>query len=55
MLKKQIVEKQLTLKVKTGLKAGEHCWDAWNRLNPRDRGSVETFVDCCRNDNRCLK
>ena len=55
MTKKQVVEKQLIFRVKTGLKAGEHCWGAWNGLNPRDDRSIERFVDCCQNDRNCLK
>ena len=57
MTKKQIVEKQSLLKLKTGVKAGEHCWDAWNDLqqNPHQPSKIYTFVSCCRGDNKCLK
>jgi hypothetical protein len=55
MTKKQVVEKHSTLKIKTGLKAGDHCWGAWNSLNPWDDRSIENFVNCCQNDRNCLK
>lgn len=54
-MKKQVVEKQSTFKVKTGLKAGDHCWNAWNHLDPWNDRTVEEFVDCCRKDRKCLK
>ena len=55
MTKKQVGEQQSSLKVKTGIKAGDHCWDAFRNINSRDRRSVETFVNCCRDDSKCLK
>jgi hypothetical protein len=51
------VKKARQLKLKTGLKAGEHCWLKWNNLL-KDLDNAEKqldFVDCCRNDRKCLR
>lgn len=44
------------LKVKTGLKAGEHCRDAFRDFihNPNNY-TTQKFVDCCRRDDKCLR
>ena len=44
------------LQVKTNLKAGKHCWDALSALvnDPKSHSKRDKFVDCCRNDKKCL-
>ncbi len=49
-------EQAKSLKVKTGVKAGEHCWDAFNAfVYDRDSHSKrDHFLTCCLNDSQCL-
>ncbi len=44
------------LQVKTNLKAGDHCWNALSALvnDPKSHSKRDKFVDCCRNDKKCL-
>ena len=44
------------MKVKTTVKAGEHCHNALNDLlrNPRDGNRQRAFCDCCSRDPYCL-
>ncbi len=49
-------ERTTSLKVKTGVKAGRHCWDAFNDF-VNDRNSHhkrDVFLDCCLRDPQCL-
>lgn len=56
MMIKLAAKKPALLKVKTGLKAGEHCKDAFRDLirNPSDFTNRQ-FLNCCEKDNRCLQ
>lgn len=53
---KSVADKPTGFKLKTGLKAGEHCRDAFKAFirNPTTQ-SNRNFVDCCRKDDRCLQ
>jgi hypothetical protein len=44
------------MKVKTTIKAGEHCHIAFNDLlnHPQDGNKQRKFCDCCERDSRCL-
>jgi hypothetical protein len=44
------------MKVKTNMKAGEHCHNALNDLlrDPRDGNKQRKFCDCCARDPYCL-
>ena len=50
-------ERAKPLKVKTGVKAGAHCWDAFNRLaqDQRSRPKRDNFLSCCWSDPECLR
>ena len=42
------------LKVKTNLKAGECCWNAYSRAVATKRNEDwEKFVNCCNRDQNC--
>ena len=45
------------MKVKTEIKAGEHCWNALNDLlrNPGDGNRQRKFCECCAKDPWCLR
>ncbi len=49
-------ERAKSLRVKTGVKAGKYCWDAFNNF-VNDRNSHhkrDVFLNCCLNDPKCL-
>jgi hypothetical protein len=45
------------LKVRTGLKAGEHCKDAFRKhlQDPHNSRRIDEFVNCCRGDRDCMR
>jgi hypothetical protein len=49
-------EQAKSLKVKTGVKAGKHCWDAFNSLanDQTSRRKRDAFLNCCFSDPECL-
>ena len=55
-MKAQFVTKKLSFKDKTGLKAGEHCRNAFkdHLRDPYNNDKIENFVDCCQGDSKCL-
>ena len=56
MMTKRASETPVLLKVKTGLKAGEHCKNAFKDYieNPNN-SNANKFVSCCQGDNKCLQ
>ncbi|HMR65997.1 MAG TPA: hypothetical protein PKE64_18465 [Anaerolineae bacterium] len=45
------------LKVRTGLKAGKNCKDAFRRhlQDPYNSRKIDEFVNCCRGDRDCMR
>ena len=45
------------MKVRTNVKAGEHCWNALSELvdRPSDGDRQRKFCNCCANDSKCLR
>ena len=47
-------QESMGFKVKTNLKAGECCWNAFNQAQrTRNTGDWQHFVDCCNRDPNC--
>ena len=55
-MKAEITTQKTSLKVKTGLKAGDHCRIAFQEhlRDPYNNDRIRKFVDCCQGDSRCL-
>ena len=49
--------KKPTLTVKTNMKAGSHCKDAFDSWmkDPYNNGKADKFINCCRSDDKCLR
>ena len=56
-MKSQSVTKKPSLTIKTGLKAGDHCRDAfrYHLQDPYNNDKIRKFVDCCQRDNQCMR
>ncbi|MCB0209095.1 MAG: hypothetical protein KDJ52_07190 [Anaerolineae bacterium] len=56
-MKAKTTTQKTSLKIKTGLKAGYHCRDAfqYHLRDPYNNGKIKDFVDCCQGDNKCLQ
>ena len=53
---KQAAKKPALLKIKTGLKAGDHCRDAFRDfINHQNHDTRQQFMDCCQKDRKCLQ
>lgn len=53
----QIITQKTALKVKTGLKAGDHCRNRFQEhlRDPYNNDRIKKFVECCQDDNKCLR
>jgi hypothetical protein len=53
---KRVTEKPTVLKIKTGLRAGEHCRDAFRGfIHDPNNYTAQNFVNCCQDDDKCLR